>query len=162
MFNALHDDDLRYMNRAIQLADQAAALGEIPVGALVVHENRVVSEAYNLKEGPQDPLGHAEVLALRRAATALGRWRLSGCTLYVTLEPCLMCSGAIVHSRVDRVVFGARDAKAGAVCSLYQILDDARLNHRPQVTGDVMGDECRTQLQAFFKDLRQARMPDRT
>src|ERR1700733_7223924 len=119
------------MRQALALAARAAALGEVPVGAVVVGENGVIAEAYNERETLPSALAHAELTALRLACERLGRWRLSGCTLFVTLEPCVMCAGALVQARVDRVVYGARDLKGGAVESLYQILGDARLNHRP-------------------------------
>lgn len=143
--------DLAHMRRALELAQKAADLGEVPVGALVVHESRVISEAYNLRENSKVATQHAELVALEAACRTLGRWRLSGCTLYVTLEPCLMCSGAIILSRVDRVVFGASDPKAGAVISLYQALSDERLNHRPKVTGGILAEAGGALLSHFFK-----------
>lgn len=148
------DADLNFMRQALALADQAAAAGEVPVGALVVHENVVIAEAYNERETRPSALAHAELLALERATARLGRWRLSGCTLYVTLEPCVMCAGALVQARVDRVVYGARDAKAGAVVSLYEVLSDARLNHRPVVEAGALADECGEKLTAFFRARR--------
>jgi tRNA(adenine34) deaminase len=158
-----HALDERFMGRALALAAEAAILGEIPVGAVVVHfplggEPEIVAEARNCKELAQDPLGHAEILAIRAAASELGRWRLSRCALYSTLEPCAMCAGAIVHARLDRVVYGAADAKAGAVDSLFHILRDPRLNHSPEVKGRVREDECAGALRAFFRELR-ARKP---
>jgi tRNA(adenine34) deaminase len=147
-------DDV-YMRQALTLAARAAALGEVPVGALVVHENQVIAEAYNERESLPSALAHAELSALSRACAKLGRWRLSGCTLYVTLEPCVMCAGASVQARVDRVVYGAVDPKGGAVESLYQVLGDARLNHRPQVAGGVLADECGEILSAFFRGRRE-------
>ena len=111
-------EDEKWMRRALELAALAAESGEIPIGAVIVHEGQVIAESGNLKESVGDPLGHAEILAIRSAATALGRWRLSGCTLYVTLEPCTMCAGAMIHARLDRVVFATPDPKAGAVVSL--------------------------------------------
>jgi len=149
-----NDTDINFMRRAIELAQQAAALGEVPVGALVVHENQVISDAYNERETRPSALAHAEITALEKACARLGRWRLSGCTLYVSLEPCVMCAGALVQARVDRVVYGARDPKAGAVESLYQVLADPRLNHRPQVTGGVLREECGQILSDFFKARR--------
>lgn len=142
------------MRQALALADQAAAQGEVPVGALIVHENQVIAMAYNEREGLPSALAHAEILALERATKALGRWRLSGCSLYVTLEPCVMCAGALVQARVDRVIYGAKDPKAGAVESLYQILSDTRLNHRPAVTGGILAEECGQKLSEFFKSRR--------
>lgn len=147
--------DEYWMQRALELARAAGEKGEIPVGAVVVHEGELVAEAANFKEINQDPLGHAEILAIRRASEKLGRWRLSGCTLYVTLEPCAMCAGAIIHSRIDRVVYGATDPKAGAVHSLYQLLSDPRLNHSPTVHSGVLATQASDLLKTFFQKLRQ-------
>lgn len=150
-------EDTNFMRQALLLAAHAAALGEVPVGAVLIHENAVIAEAYNERETLASALAHAEITVLRAACERLGRWRLSGCTLFVTLEPCLMCAGALVQARVDRVVYGARDPKAGAVESLYQVLGDTRLNHRPAVTGGVLADECGAVLSEFFKDRRAAK-----
>lgn len=149
------EDDEKWMRRALALADEAGQKGEIPIGAVVVCDGEIVGEAANLKETNQDPVGHAELLVIRAAAEKLGRWRLSGCTLYVTLEPCTMCAGAIIHARLDRVVFAATDPKAGAVHSLYKILEDPRLNHVPEVTSGVLEAEASRQLKEFFRQLRQ-------
>jgi tRNA(adenine34) deaminase len=146
--------DINYMRQALELAARAAAAGEVPVGALVVNESGVIAEAYNEREALPSALAHAELTALRLACEKLGRWRLSGCTLYVTLEPCVMCAGALVNARVDRVVFGALDPKGGAVESLYAILGDARLNHRSVVVGGVLADECGAILSDFFRRRR--------
>ncbi len=148
-------DDEKWMKRALSLADEAGARGEIPIGAVIVCDGEVIAEAGNLKESNQDPVGHAELLVIRAAAEKLGRWRLNGCTLYVTLEPCTMCAGAIIHARLDRVVFAATDPKAGAVHSLYKILEDARLNHAPEVTSGVLEAEASGQLKSFFRKLRE-------
>lgn len=147
-------EDINFMRRALELAKQAGSLKEVPVGALVVFENRVISEAYNLREGRPSALAHAEIDAISGASKVLNRWRLTGCTLYVTLEPCVMCAGALVQARVDRVVYGASDPKAGGVESLYKILSDERLNHRPQVEGGVLREECGEILSAFFRAKR--------
>jgi tRNA(adenine34) deaminase len=149
----LNNDDI-YMRRALELAAQAGKLGEVPVGALIVHENQIISEAYNERESKPSALGHAELSVLADACAKLKRWRLTECTLYVTLEPCVMCAGALVQARISRVVYGASDPKAGAVESLYQILSDTRLNHRPQVTGGVLGRECGQILSDFFRQKR--------
>lgn len=146
--------DDNYMRRALQLAEHAGSLGEVPVGAVVVFENQIISEGYNLREKRPSALAHAEIEALSQATEKLGRWRLTGCTLYVTLEPCVMCAGALVQARVDRVVYGAQDPKAGAVESLYQVLSDSRLNHRPAVTGGVLAQECGEILSEFFRERR--------
>ena len=153
--NILADTD--YMRQALSLAARAADSGEVPVGAVIVHENVVIAEAYNEREILASALAHAELTAVARACKQLGRWRLSGCTLYVTLEPCVMCAGALVQARVDRVVYGARDPKGGAVESLYSVLSDARLNHRPVVVGGVLAEECGQVLSAFFAARRAAR-----
>jgi tRNA(adenine34) deaminase len=150
--------DEKWMARALELALEAGSRGEIPIGAVVVHEDAVIAEAANLKEANQDPLGHAELIAIRAAAEKLGRWRLSGCTLYVTLEPCTMCAGAIIHARLDRVVYAATDPKAGAVKSLYKILEDERLNHAPEVVAGVREAEASQMLKNFFKTLRSSRV----
>lgn len=139
-----------FMRRALELAAEAAAEGDVPVGAVVVHENQIVGEGRNTRERDADPTGHAEIVALRAAAATLGRWRLDGCTLVVTLEPCTMCAGAVVSSRVDRLVFGAWDEKAGAVGSLWDVVRDRRLNHRPEVLADVLPAESSQLLRAFF------------
>jgi tRNA(adenine34) deaminase len=139
-----------FMRRALDLAREAAHDGDVPVGAVVVHEGRIVGEGRNTRERDADPTGHAEVVALREAAQSLGRWRLDGCTLVVTLEPCTMCAGALVAARVDRLVFGAWDEKAGAVGSLWDVVRDRRLNHRPEVVADVLAADSSLLLRAFF------------
>lgn len=147
--------DRAAMDRALALAVEAAADGDVPVGAVVVDAaGRVVGEGRNLRELTGDPTAHAEVVALRRAADAVGSWHLAGCTLVVTLEPCLMCAGAILQARVPRVVFGSWDAKAGAAGSLYDVLRDRRLPHRVEVVAGVAEGEASTLLRAFFEDRR--------
>lgn len=149
------DADSLFMMRALQLADQAASEDEVPVGAVVVHGNRIIGSGYNQREALNDPTAHAEMIAITQAAATLDSWRLEDCTLYVTLEPCPMCAGAIVQARVPRVVYGARDPKAGAVDSLFRLLDDPRLNHRSSVTGGVLGDQCGMLLSEFFAAKRR-------
>jgi tRNA(adenine34) deaminase len=146
--------DERWMREAIAAAEQARRAGEVPVGALVVREERVIGRAGNRTLRDQDPTAHAESLAIREAARALGSWRLDGCTLYVTLEPCAMCAGAIVLARVPRVVFGAWDEKAGMAGSVGDLLRHPRLNHRPEVRGGLLGDECGAVLREFFQARR--------
>ncbi len=141
-------DDERWMGAALAVAGGAGA--DVPVGAVIVRDARVVADASNRTMRDQDPTAHAEVLAIRAASAALGRWRLDGCTLYVTLEPCAMCAGALVLARVDRVVFGAWDDKAGMAGSVGDVLRHARLNHRPAVRGGVLERECGELLRAFF------------
>ena len=141
-FEMSHEE---YMRMAIREAEAAFEADEVPIGAVVVHEPaegggpRVIAAAHNQREQLRDPTAHAEMIAITQAAEALGNWRLSGCTLYVTLEPCPMCAGAMVLARLPRVVYGAADPKAGAVATLYQLLDDQRLNHRAEVIGGVLG-----------------------
>lgn len=140
------------MRRALDEADRAAAAGDVPVGAVVLApDGTLLATGHNEREATGDPTAHAEVLALRRAAAALGEWRLSGCTLVVTLEPCTMCAGALVQSRVARVVYGARDEKAGAAGSLWDVVRDRRLNHRPEVIPGVLEADCAAPLTAFFR-----------
>jgi tRNA(adenine34) deaminase len=148
--------DQEMMRRSLALAREAMLLGEVPVGAIVAREGRVLSQAFNLRETLNDPTAHAERLALTFAGRALGTWRLEGYTLFVTLEPCPMCAGAIVQSRIDRVVYGARDPKAGACDSLYRIVTDPRLNHRAKVTAGVLAEDCGALLSQFFQARRSA------
>ncbi len=142
------------MELAVQEARQASRTGEVPVGAVLVREGEVVARDHNRPISLNDPTAHAEILVLRAGASRIGNYRLDGCELYVTIEPCLMCAGAIVQSRVARLIFGTRDEKAGAVKSLYRILDDSRLNHRVQVTEGVLGEQCQEIIQAFFSARR--------
>lgn len=144
-----------YMGKAIEEAKIAAAVGEIPVGAVVIYQKKAIARAYNLRETLPCATAHAELLAIEKACRALGRWRLTGCTLYVTVEPCPMCAGAIVNSRLDRVVYGCDDPKGGAVRSLFQIIDNPALNHRVEVTAGVRADECAAIMRDFFRSRRQ-------
>lgn len=149
------DNDTAFMRRALELAAEAADRGEVPIGAVVVVEGRIVAEAANEKEASAVATHHAEILAVERACQNLGRWRLSGATLYVTLEPCLMCAGALIQARIDRLVYGATDPKAGAVTSLYKVTEDPRLNHRLLVEGGVLAELCGEILSEFFRRKRQ-------
>ena len=144
----------RWMRLALEEARAAAAEDEVPVGAIVVASGRVIASAHNQRERLADPTAHAEMIALTQAAAAVGSWRLEGCTLYVTLEPCPMCAGAILQARVPRVVWGAADPKAGAVESLYRLFEDPRLNHRVDHVGRVLADECGRMLSEFFRGKR--------
>lgn len=144
------DLDTEMMRRALAAADRAAAAGEVPVGCVIARGAEVLAESHNLRETLQDPTAHAEIPAIVEAARKLGSWRLEGCTLYVTLEPCPMCAGAIVNSRIPRVVYGADDPKAGACRSLYQIVTDPRLNHRAELVSGVLAGECAARLRDFF------------
>lgn len=146
--------DESFMRLALAEARAAELLGEVPIGAVVVCDGRVVSSGFNRREIDADPTAHAELIAVREAASVLSRWRLEGCTVYVTLEPCPMCAGAMHAARVDRCVYGAVDPKAGALGTLYDIASDKRLNHRYEVTSGVLADESSALLKAFFVGLR--------
>jgi tRNA(adenine34) deaminase len=143
-------DDNVFMGLALDLAREAGAAGEVPVGALVVLSGEVVGRGSNQPIGRHDPTAHAEIMALREAATRLGNYRLPGSTLYVTLEPCAMCAGAIMHARIDRVVFGARDPKTGAAGSVIDLFAESRLNHHTAITGGVLAEQCGSLLSGFF------------
>jgi tRNA(adenine34) deaminase len=151
------DRDRFYMEMALREAGEAADAGEIPVGAVVVYDGEVIARAYNRREELQNPMAHAEVLALQAAASHLKSWRLEECSLYVTLEPCLMCVGAILQARIARLIFGCLDLKAGAVESLYRLCDDSRLNHTLPVTRGIMDNECSRMLSEFFGRLRSTK-----
>ena len=146
--------DEEFMRLALAEAGKALLAGEVPVGAVVVRGGEVIASAHNGPVGLKDPSAHAEILALRRAAEAEGNYRLAGTTLYVTIEPCLMCAGALIHARVSRLVFGAPDPKGGAVISLYGVLQDGRLNHRVEVAGGVLREACSEILSRFFREKR--------
>ncbi len=148
-------DDQRWMREALVDARRAEALGEVPIGAVVVRDGRVIGRGHNLRESRGDPLAHAELEAIAEAARAVKGWRLSGCTLFVTLEPCAMCAGALVNGRVDRLVFGARDPKAGFCGSLGDLVRDPRLNHRLEVRAGVLEAESSRLLRDFFSGLRR-------
>ena len=146
--------DERFMKVAIEAAKIAQDNGDVPIGAVIVYENQIIGKAYNQREQLNDPTAHAEIIALTQAAAFRQSWRLIGCTVYVTLEPCPMCAGALVLSRMDRLVYGCDDPKAGAVKSLYNITTDDRLNHRLEVTSGVLAEDCGKLLQAFFQRRR--------
>jgi len=153
------DDDERWMRTAIAEARLAEAEGEVPVGAVIVHAGEIMGRGRNLRETTQDPTAHAEMIALREAAHTLGSWRLIDTSLYVTLEPCPMCAGALVNARVPRVVWGCDDPKAGATQTLYTIGSDARLNHRFECVPGVLGDQCAALLSEFFGAIRAKNNP---
>ena len=143
-----------YMELALQEAQLAAQQGEVPVGAVIVKDGQVIAKAHNMREQWLDATAHAEVIAIREACAKLQNWRLSGCTLYVTVEPCPMCAGAIYNSRIDTVIFGCRDSRAGAVESLFNVLSHPMLNHQPQVIGGILEDRCAAVVKSFFADRR--------
>jgi tRNA(adenine34) deaminase len=148
--------DVRAMELALAEAAEAAAVGDVPVGAVILMDGEVISSAHNEKELEQEPTAHAEILAIRRAVAKTGSWRLEGATLVVTLEPCVMCAGAIVAARIPRLVFGAYDPKAGATGSLYNVCDDPRLNHQCEIVGGVEREACGEVLKKFFVERRAA------
>ncbi len=150
----LPSDDERFMRAALGEAQAALDAGDVPVGAVVAYDGGIIGRGHNQREVLQDPTAHAEMIALTAAAAELGSWRLEGCTLYVTLEPCVMCAGAVVQARLPRLVFGASDPKAGACESLFSIPIDPRLNHRVEMCGGVLADECAHLLRSFFQAQR--------
>lgn len=160
MQNQLEKDEY-FMRLAMAEAEKASAIGEVPIGAVIVKEEKVIASAYNLRETEQRAVAHAELLAIDEACRKVGSWRLTDCTLYVTLEPCAMCSGAIVLSRVERVVYGATDPKGGCAGTLMNLLDDDRFNHQAAVTAGVCEEQCGTMLSSFFRLLRQKRKEEK-
>ncbi|MDT8422617.1 MAG: tRNA adenosine(34) deaminase TadA [Desulfuromonadales bacterium] len=147
--------DSRFMRAALDEAAAAAMRGEVPIGAVIVHADRIIARGYNLREENNDPTAHAEMIAIRAAAQQIGHWRLLDCTLYVTLEPCVMCMGAMILARIPRLVYACRDPKAGAAGSNYDFSQDERFNHRVAVTEGVLGDESSALLSGFFRRLRE-------
>jgi tRNA(adenine34) deaminase len=146
-----------FMKQALDQAQQAYALGEVPVGAVIAHQGRVIAAAHNQREQLRDPTAHAEMIAITQAAESLASWRLSDCVLYVTLEPCPMCAGAILNARIPIVVFGAVDPKGGAVSSVFKLLSDARLNHRAEIIQGILPDQCGELLSQFFRSKRNGK-----
>ncbi len=149
--SVMDKNDIYFMREALAEAEKAFALDEVPIGAVIVYQGEIYARGYNLRESLKDPTAHAEIVAIREAATKRGIWRLHGMTIYVTLEPCPMCSGAMVNARIDRLVFGAYDPKAGAAGSIINIANDDRLNHRLEVMGGVLADESGELLKKFFQ-----------
>jgi len=147
-------DDVGYMRLALKMARKALLYGEVPVGAVIVYGDKVIAQAHNLTRAFKDPTAHAETLAIRRAAERLGDWRLTGCTLFSTVEPCILCAGAIVLSRIDRLVYGCPDPKMGAVKSLFTLCSDPRLNHQVDITEGILHEEAAALMQSFFRGLR--------
>jgi tRNA(adenine34) deaminase len=150
-------DDTTYMQAAIAEAQLARAKGEVPIGAVIVHAGQIIGRGHNLRETSNDPTSHAEMVAIRQAAAAIGHWRLLETTLYVTLEPCVMCMGAIILARIPRLVYACRDPRAGAVGSIYDFSSDERFNHKVEVVEGVLGAECSALLSGFFQELRSRR-----
>ena len=150
-------DQERFMKEAIRQAKKARALEEVPIGCVIVHEGKIIARGYNRRNTDKNTLSHAELNAIRKASKKLGDWRLEGCTMYVTLEPCQMCSGAIVQSRMTRVVVGCMNPKAGCAGSILNLLDMPEFNHQVELTTGVMEEECSQMMKSFFKELREAR-----
>jgi tRNA(adenine34) deaminase len=154
-------DDIYWMKKALGLARRAEMIGEVPIGALLVKDGAIIGRGYNQRECKNDPCAHAEMIAIRQASRKLDAWRLTGSTLYVTLEPCPMCMGAAILARVERIVFGCLDPKGGAAGSLYNLAADTRFNHRIELTSEIMEKECSEILSAFFRKLRQEKKSSR-
>ena len=148
------DEDIRYMHQALTQARKAAALGEVPIGCVIVYQGKVIGRGYNRRNTDKSTLAHAEITAIKKATKIIGDWRLEDCTLYVTLEPCQMCSGAIIQARIPRVVIGAMNPKAGCAGSILNILEEPAFNHQAEVTRSVLEEECSQVLKDFFHDLR--------
>lgn len=155
------EKDRQFMRLALEEAEKAGNLGEVPIGAVIVHNGEVIAAASNLRETTQNAVTHAELMAIQQACEKVGSWRLEETTLYVTLEPCPMCAGAILQSRIPRVVYGARDVKAGCVDSLYHLLNDPRFNHECEVTEGVLAEECGQILTDFFRALRERKKAEK-
>jgi tRNA(adenine34) deaminase len=150
-----HDEHELFMEQALHEAKKAARKGEVPIGAVIVLDNKIIARSHNLKETTTDPTAHAEIIAIKKASKKLKKWRLLNSTIYVTLEPCLMCMGALIQARVPRLVFGSYDPKAGACGSVYDVSNDKRLNHRIKTINGIMAVECERILKEFFKSLRR-------
>ena len=157
----LFERDRTFMLEAIEEAKKAQALGEVPIGAVIVYQDEIIGRAHNLRETTQNAVTHAELMAIQQACEAIGSWRLEETTLYITLEPCPMCAGAILQSRVPRVVYGARDMKAGCVDSLYRLLNDSRFNHECAVTEGILAEECGEILTSFFRAIRERKKAEK-
>lgn len=150
----MEDQDIKYMRAALREAKKAYALGEVPIGCVIVYEGKIIGRGYNRRNTDKSTLAHAEITAIRKASRKIGDWRLEGCTLYVTLEPCQMCAGAIVQARIPRVVMACMNPKAGCAGSVLNILDMTEFNHQAEVTRGILEEECSTLLKTFFKELR--------
>ena len=150
-------EDRRFMRQALTQAKKAAAIGEVPIGCVIVHEGKVIARGYNRRNTDKTVLGHAEISAMKKASKVIGDWRLEECTMYVTLEPCMMCAGAAVQARIPRVVIGAMNRKAGCAGSIYNLLQEPRFNHRAEVVYGILEEESSAMLSGFFKQLRKSR-----
>jgi tRNA(adenine34) deaminase len=152
--NVMSENDIKFMQQAISEAEVARSKGEVPIGAVIVHDDVVIGRGHNLRETSQDPTTHAEMVAIRQAAEQIGHWRLLETTLYVSLEPCVMCMGAIILARIPRLVYACRDPRAGAAGSIYDFSQDDRFNHKVEVAEGMLGEECSAMLSGFFQQLR--------
>ena len=155
------EQHIKYMKEALKQAKKAYALGEVPIGCVIVYEDQIIGRGYNRRNIDKSTLSHAEILAIRKAAKVLGDWRLEGCTMYVTLEPCQMCAGAIVQARVDRVVMGSRNAKAGCAGSVINLLQMDEFNHQVELTDGVLKEECSALMSGFFRELREKKKQEK-
>ena len=147
--------DSKYMREALKLAKKAASLGEVPIGCVIEYQGKIIGRGYNRRKTDRNTLSHAEIIAIRKASKVMGDWRLEGCTMYVTLEPCQMCAGAIVQSRLDRVVIGTDNPKAGCAGSILNLLQMKEFNHQVEITRGILREECSEVLQSFFRDMRK-------
>ena len=153
--------DEKYMREAIKQARKAAKIDEVPIGCVIVYDDKIIARGYNRRNTDKSTLAHAEIIAIRKAAKVIGDWRLEDCTMYITLEPCPMCAGAIVQARVDRVVIGSMNAKAGCAGSVLNVLQERRFNHQVELTKDVLHEECSSMLSGFFRELRERRKKEK-
>lgn len=153
--------DEKYMKEALRQAKKAAAIAEVPIGCIIVYQDKIIARGYNKRNTQKTTLGHAEILAIQKASKKLGDWRLEDCTMYITLEPCPMCAGAIVQARIPRVVIGAMNPKAGCAGSVLNILQERRFNHQVEMTSGVLEEECQKMMKDFFKQLRQSRKAEK-
>lgn len=146
--------DEKFMLLALKEADKSAALDEVPVGAIIVKDNKVIARGHNLREKSKDPTSHAEIVAIRKACKKLNSWRLEDCTMYVTIEPCSMCAGALLWTRIKRIVYGAKDPKGGAICSSFSLFEVKNINHHPEIVGGALEEQCSSKMTSFFKSKR--------
>ena len=151
----MYDFDQKFMLAALKEAEKSVALDEVPVGAIIVKNNKIVARGHNLREKSHDPTAHAEIVAIRKACKKFDSWRLEGCTMYVTVEPCAMCAGTLLWTRIDRIVFGCKDPKGGALGSSFELFKVKNINHHPEITGGVLEEECARLMKDFFKKKRE-------
>ena len=146
--------DEKFMLLALKEADKSAALDEVPVGAIIVKDNKVIARGHNLREKSKDPTSHAEIVAIKKACKKLNSWRLEDCTMYVTIEPCSMCAGTLLWTRIKKIVYGAKDPKGGAICSSFSLFEVKNINHHPEIVGGVLEEQCSSKMTSFFKSKR--------